>query len=62
MCALFGIIDHKNQWSKKQKDKMIRALSQASEVRGTDATGIAYCLTRLQNRLISAIFTYLRRR
>lgn len=49
MCALFGIIDHKNQWSKKQKDKMIRALSKASEVRGTDATGIAYCL---KNRII----------
>lgn len=49
MCALFGIIDHKNQWSKNQKEKMIRSLSKASEVRGTDATGIAY---RRNNRII----------
>lgn len=42
MCCLFGLIDHHNRLSGKQKGKIIRALSVAEEARGTDAAGIAY--------------------
>ena len=42
MCCLFGMIDLNNRFSGKQKAKMVHILSTASEVRGTDATGIAY--------------------
>lgn len=42
MCCLFGIIDYKQSLSSKQLNKMIAILSRACEVRGTDATGIAY--------------------
>lgn len=42
MCCLFGLIDYKHHFSGKQKSKMLHALATASEIRGTDATGIAY--------------------
>lgn len=42
MCCLFGMIDYQNHFSKKQKNKIISILSVACEIRGTDATGIAY--------------------
>ena len=42
MCCLFGMIDYRNALSRRQKTKMIRALAEASEARGTDAAGIAY--------------------
>lgn len=42
MCCLFGMIDYKDTLSRRQKTKMIRALAEASEARGTDAAGIAY--------------------
>lgn len=42
MCGLFGMLDLNQTFSGKKKAKMIAALAQASEVRGTDATGIAY--------------------
>lgn len=42
MCCLFGMIDYKGRLSGKQKTKLISTLSVACEVRGTDATGIAY--------------------
>ena len=42
MCCLFGLIDSKHCFSGEQKSKMLHALATASEVRGTDATGIAY--------------------
>lgn len=42
MCCLFGMIDYKNTLSRRQKTRMVRALAEASEARGTDAAGIAY--------------------
>ena len=42
MCCLFGLIDYQDTLSRCQKTKMVRALAEASEARGTDAAGIAY--------------------
>lgn len=42
MCALFGLIDYGNRFSAKQRSRIISILSEECEVRGTDATGIAY--------------------
>lgn len=42
MCCLFGVIDYGHSFTGKQKAKIVHALATASEVRGTDATGIAY--------------------
>lgn len=42
MCCLFGIIDYQHSLTERQKRRMLSALAAAAEVRGTDATGIAY--------------------
>lgn len=42
MCSLFGIIDYNNSLPIKTKRRILRELSCKCEVRGTDATGIAY--------------------
>lgn len=42
MCALFGLIDYGNKFLARQRAKIISVLSKECEVRGTDATGIAY--------------------
>ena len=42
MCCLFGILDYGQTSNQKQLNKMVAVLSKACEVRGTDATGIAY--------------------
>ena len=42
MCALFGLVDDGNKFSARQKNKIISVLSEECEIRGTDATGIAY--------------------
>lgn len=42
MCSLFGIIDYKNSLPAFARKSILRILSQECEVRGTDATGIAY--------------------
>lgn len=42
MCCLMGLLDYKGTLSGKQKSKMISLLGTAAELRGTDATGIAY--------------------
>ena len=42
MCCLFGILDYKQTLNQKQLNKIIAVLSKACELRGTDATGIAY--------------------
>ena len=42
MCSVFGLIDYKGVLSTKQKNKIINTLARECEVRGTDATGIAY--------------------
>ena len=46
MCCLFGFVDYAGSLSVKQKNRLIRELSIAAEVRGTDATGIAYNTSR----------------
>lgn len=42
MCSLFGLLDFKGILSPADRLHIIRALSRAAEIRGTDATGIAY--------------------
>ena len=39
MCCLFGLIDVKHQLSGAEKNRIISILAEASEARGTDATG-----------------------
>ena len=42
MCAIFGLLDYKSSLTSSQRLKIIKALGTAAEVRGTDATGIAF--------------------
>ena len=42
MCALYGFINYGKILSKKELKKLVRNLSIASELRGTDASGVAY--------------------
>lgn len=42
MCAVFGFLDYKEKVSNAILKKLIHYLSVSAEVRGTDATGIAY--------------------
>lgn len=42
MCCLFGILDYNHSLSRKQMNRILNVLATACEVRGTDATGIAY--------------------
>lgn len=42
MCSLFGILDYGKKLSLRQRTLLLSTLAKASEVRGTDATGIAY--------------------
>lgn len=42
MCSLFGLIDFRNTLTQRQKNRMVSVLAKECEVRGTDATGIAY--------------------
>ena len=42
MCSVFGLIDFRSALTAKQKNKLINTLARECEVRGTDATGIAY--------------------
>ena len=42
MCAVFGYLDYKGKVNNIILKKLIRNLSIAAEVRGTDATGISY--------------------
>lgn len=42
MCAIFGVLDYKGKLTSVQRLHMVKALGTAAEVRGTDATGIAY--------------------
>ena len=42
MCSLFGLIDYQNTLTTRQKNHILQVLSKECEVRGTDATGIAY--------------------
>ena len=42
MCAIFGLVNYKHLLSKKRMRILLNRLAVASEVRGTDASGIAY--------------------
>ena len=42
MCCLFGLIDYGHSLTVSEKNHIITVLSRECEVRGTDATGIAY--------------------
>lgn len=42
MCAVFGLLDFKGNLTSVERTRIIRALGKAAEVRGTDATGIAF--------------------
>lgn len=42
MCCLFGLIDYKGNMANHERLRIVRELANASEDRGTDATGIAY--------------------
>ena len=42
MCSLFGMIDYDKRLTAKQKNRILNTLARECEVRGTDATGIAY--------------------
>ena len=42
MCAIFGLVNYRHLISKKHLKTLINRLAVASEVRGTDASGIAY--------------------
>ncbi|MEM1486366.1 class II glutamine amidotransferase [Oscillospiraceae bacterium PP1C4] len=44
MCGLFGMFDCENQLTPKQRNKILCALARESEIRGQDATGIAYLM------------------
>ena len=44
MCCLFGLIDYGHHLTGREKTRMLSVLAAACEVRGTDATGIAYNL------------------
>lgn len=42
MCCLFGMIDLNQNFTGRQKSNLLHILATACEIRGTDATGIAY--------------------
>lgn len=42
MCCLFGLLDYSGYFSHRQKNTIMTVLSAECEVRGADATGIAY--------------------
>lgn len=42
MCAIFGVLDYKGNLEAVQQLRLVKALGTAAEVRGIDATGIAF--------------------
>lgn len=42
MCAIFGVLDYQGKLHPNQRVQAVKALGKAAEVRGTDATGIAF--------------------
>ena len=58
MCCLFGLTDYRGTLTAKQKTRLIRELSIAAEVRGTDATGITYN-TEHGYRFTSGLFRHI---
>ena len=44
MCCLFGFVDYGHKLTRKQRQRLLYALSTSAEGRGTDATGLACVL------------------
>lgn len=44
MCCLFGLVDYSGQLTAREKNHILSVLATECEERGTDATGIAYCI------------------
>ena len=42
MCAIFGLLDPRENFSRKEKQRIIQALGWEAQIRGTDATGLAW--------------------
>ena len=42
MCAIFGLLDYRGILTAAQRLRMVKALSVDAEIRGRDATGIAF--------------------
>ena len=42
MCAIFGLLDPIENLSRKEKQRIIQALGWEAQIRGTDATGLAW--------------------
>ena len=42
MCSVFGLLDFNGKLPPAERLRIIKALGKAAEVRGTDATGVAY--------------------
>ena len=42
MCAIFGVLDFKGKLAPSERLRIFKAIGVAAEVRGTDATGVAY--------------------
>lgn len=42
MCSVFGLLDYQGRLTPAERLRIIRTLGNAAEIRGTDATGIAY--------------------
>ena len=42
MCCLFGMIDYGNNFTGRQRTRLLSILAAECEARGTDASGIAY--------------------
>lgn len=42
MCAIFGLLDPRENLSRKEKQRIIQALGWEAQIRGTDATGLAW--------------------
>lgn len=42
MCAIFGVLDYQGKLSPAQRLALFRALADAAQARGTDASGVAY--------------------
>ena len=42
MCAIFGVLDFQGKLTPTQRLSLFRALANAAQIRGTDASGVAY--------------------
>ena len=42
MCAVFGLLDFEGKLTPSERLMIFKALGKTAEVRGTDATGVAY--------------------